>query len=1065
MKKLFYFPKKKMKNEKEDNEIIDFSKIFQSDYNNQEHFPEKYYKEKIKSKENLCKILKTNDEKGINENEIEINKWRLEKYGNNKIPPEEKLSIINFILECFEDQTLQVLLISAIISLVIGLIKDGIKTGWIEGSAIFFAIFIVCGISSYLNYNEQKKFQELNHENKIKNVIVVRNGIKKIINYENLMVGDILILNIGDIINVDGLFINDKNNVNNYILVDESSANGESDLIKKTEDFSIEINNNNKEIYNTPILLSGTKIIDGNGKMIVCSIGMNSFIGRNKQLLKTERTKEENLTPLKKQLTNLSNLIGNFGYISGIIIGISIILKDIITKYINNKNLIDKDSINIVINGFILSITIIVVAIPEGLPMAVAIALAYSLEKMKNEHNLVKNLNSSETMGNVNNICTDKTGTLTKGLMQVDSLFVFNQDINIKYLKQFNHLFLQNIFQNIFFNILVVEGENEKNEKILNGDMTEKALYNFLKSSGFDVNREKDIKYILPFKSENKFMVSICKNNNSDDYNIYVKGAYEIIKDFITEVRNINNEVENFDKNEQIISNKIDEYTNDSKRTIIFASKKITSEELISKELIYKEKNLLFFQEFLNNLTLELIIGIRDPIREDVPESIKKCKKAGITIRMITGDNINTALSISKDCGIITESEKEEALRIKKEISKLLSLKNQKIKNNNNNRNHLSEFNTIKSNDFESPIALEGNEFRILSGNIKKEMNPKTKKMKISLNNIELFKKTIERLKIICRATPEDKFLLVYGLKKLNNIIAVTGDGTNDAQALKQSHIGFSMGIKGTDISKEASDIILLDDSFSSIITALKYGRNVYDSIRKFIQFQLTTNLVAVFMSLLGGIILNDSPLNCIQMLWVNLIMDSFASLSLSTESPSEKLLERKPYKLNENILTKFMIWNILSQAIFQISILTFILFYGDILFHVQSDRNLSHFEWNENNGFHFTIFFNIFVFMQVFNSINARKLKKNENVFEGIFNNFYYIFVQSFIVFGQIIIVTFGGRAVRTKRLTLYQHLLCISISSLTLIFGFLVKKIMWNVDDDDNNNSVNDKQKEKKD
>ena len=208
-----------------ENEIIDFSNIFQSDYNNTEHSSELYYKKIIKSTNNLCKLLKTNKEKGISENEKEINKWRIEKYGNNKIEPEEKLSILNFILECFEDQTLKVLLISAIISLIIGLIKDGIKTGWIEGSAIFFAIFIVCGISSYLNYNEQKKFQELNHENKIKNVIVIRDGIKKIINYENLMVGDILLLKIGDIINEDGLFISDSNNINNYILVDESSTN------------------------------------------------------------------------------------------------------------------------------------------------------------------------------------------------------------------------------------------------------------------------------------------------------------------------------------------------------------------------------------------------------------------------------------------------------------------------------------------------------------------------------------------------------------------------------------------------------------------------------------------------------------------------------------------------------------------------------------------------------------------------------------------------------------------------------------------------------------------------
>ena len=1036
-----------------ENDIIDFSNIFQSDYNNSEHSSELYYKKIIKNTDNLCKLLKTNKEKGISENEKEINKWRIEKYGNNKLEPEEKLSILNFILECFEDQTLKVLLISAIISLIIGLIKDGIKTGWIEGSAIFFAIFIVCGISSYLNYNEQKKFQELNHENKIKNVIVIRDGIKKIINYENLMVGDILILNIGDIINEDGLFISDSNNNDNYILVDESSSNGESDLVKKTEYFSIEKNDIlNKEIYTTPILLSGTKIIDGNGKMIICSIGINSFTGRNKQLSKSDRNKNENLTPLKKQLIDLSEIIGNFGYISAIIIGLSIIIKDIITKYIKNKKFFDNESIDVIINAFILSITIIVVAIPEGLPMAVAIALAYSLEKMKNENNLVKNLNSSETMGNVNNICTDKTGTLTKGLMEVDSFYLFNKDF--KYLDIGNNDLISEdsrnwIFKNIFCNILVVEGENEKKEKILNGDMTEKALYNFLKDNGFDVNKEKNIKYILPFKSENKYMISIC-DNKDNTYNIYIKGAYEIIKDYITKVRNINFTEENFNQNEKIITEKINEYTNDSKRTIIFTSKKITKEELNKIEKNHIEKNIKFFEEFLHNLTLEIIIGIRDPIREDVPLSIKKCIDAGITVRMITGDNINTALSISKDVGIITNEEKEKAIIIKNQISNLLKIK--KTKNEK-----------ITENEFENPIALDGNEFRNLIGTISKIYDSKKKKTKIKIENIDLFKKVTKNLKIISRATPEDKFLLVFGLKKLNNIIAVTGDGTNDAQALKQSHIGFSMGIKGTDISKEASDIILLDDSFSSIITALKYGRNVYDSIRKFIQFQLTVNLVAVFMCFIGGILLKDSPLNSIQMLWVNLIMDSFASLSLATENPSEDLLKRKPYKLGERILNNFMIWNILSQGFFQIFILWVILFYGDIIFNVESDRNLEHFEWNDKNGFHFTIFFNIFVFMQVFNSINARKLKRNENVFDGLFNNYYYIIVQLFIIIGQVILVTFGGRAVRTKRLSLYQHFICILIASLTLVVGFFTKKIMWNVDDDDDSKFIEMKIKEK--
>jgi len=250
------------------------------------------------------------------------------------------------------------------------------------------------------------------------------------------------------------------------------------------------------------------------------------------------------------------------------------------------------------------------------------------------------------------------------------------------------------------------------------------------------------------------------------------------------------------------------------------------------------------------------------------------------------------------------------------------------------------------------------------------------------------------------------------------------------------------MGIRGTDIAKDAADIVLLDDSFSSIVTACKYGRNVYDCIRKFVQFQLTTNVVAVFMTFLGGIILKDSPLNAIEMLWVNLIMDSFASLALATEKPNDELLNRKPYSRDADILTPMMKLNIISQALFQIIILTVILFYGDVMFNVPSDRELEHYMWNNVNGYHFTLFFDIFVFMQVCNSINARKLSKTEyNVFSGILGNWYYIFIQSFILFGQIMIVTFGGRAVRVQRLTIKQHLQCLGIASLTLICGFFVK------------------------
>ena len=961
----------------------------------------------------------------------------------------------------FRRSTLKILLISSIISLIIGLLKEGLKTGWIEGSAIFGAVFIVTAISSSLNYNEQLQFQKLKAENQKKKVIVIRNGIEKEIDDEELLVGDLLVLKIGEIITVDGIFVS-----NNFIITDESAINGESDLIKKTSNFSSEFKNGVTNFV-CPLLISGTQIMEGQGMMIVCAVGNKSFNGRNRELLSkdNESNSEENLTPLKKQLNDLADLIGKFGYIMAALIGGVIILKDISLKIYNKESIFVSSTLDTIINAFILAITVIVVAIPEGLPMAVAISLAYSLGQMKKEKNLVKNLNSSETMGNVNNICTDKTGTLTKGQMVVESFWFKGKDYKANEFQNLSRQEKKLFCENICNNITVVETTDINGNLVLNGDMTEKALYNYMIENGYDkknilnynpdgINKEK---YVLNFNSDNKFMCTLIKES-AYYYKLYLKGAHEIVFPLLTTIRSGSTVYEMFNKYKEEVSKIIQKYSKQSKRTLIFASKKISIKEFNNANQIFKEKNVEFFKSLYKNLNFEYLIGIRDQLRSEVPHSVEMCHKAGITVRMVTGDNIITALAISKDSNIINEDQFNEALE---DIDKFRNICNSIIRpkrnyssNNILNKdpsNNISDktLDDIAKSDFDSPIALEGEQFRLLSGNLTKNYDPNTHKIKnITLNDIEMFKKITKRLKVIARATPEDKFLLVFGLKQLGNIIAVTGDGTNDAPALKEAHVGFAMGIRGTDIAQQAADILLLDDSFSSIITACKFGRNVYDSIRKFVQFQLTTNIVAVFMTLLGGLILKDSPLNAIQMLWVNLIMDSFASLALATEKPSNKLLERKPYKRDSSILTPFMKANILSQGIFQILILLFIIFKGDKLFGVNSDRELEHYEWNKEHGYHFTIFFDVFVFLQVFNSINARKLNQKEiNIFEGIKDNIYYILVQSFIILGQIIIVTFGGRAVRTQPLSILQHFFCALIASLSLGVGYCVKLIPFDM------------------
>ena len=1047
-------------NNNENPDYIDFSSLFQSNYSSNIKQTEEEYKSLINSPENLCKILRTNLKRGISTNNKVDMEWRTKTFGTNKLPPDKPLRIIDFILECFEDPTLKVLLVSAIISLIIGLLKEGLKTGWIEGSAIFGAVFIVTAISSSLNYNEQLQFQKLKAENQKKKVLVIRNGIEKEIDDEELLVGDLLVLKLGEIITVDGVFVS-----NNFIITDESAINGESDLIKKTANFSSEFKNGVTNFV-CPLLISGTQIMEGQGMMIVCAVGNKSFNGRNRELLSkdSESNSEENLTPLKKQLNDLADLIGLFGYVMAALIGGVIVLKDIIIKIYYRENIFVSSTLDTIINAFILAITVIVVAIPEGLPMAVAISLAYSLGQMKKEKNLVKNLNSSETMGNVNNICTDKTGTLTKGQMVVESFWFKGKDYKANDFQNLSKQEKKLFFENICNNITVVETTDINGNLVLNGDMTEKALYNYMIDNGYDkkniLNNQENInkeKYVLNFNSDNKFMCTLIRES-AYYYKLYLKGAHEKVFPLLTTIRSGSTVYEMFDKYKEEVSKIIQKYSKQSKRTLIFASKKISIKEFNNANQSFKEKNVEFFKSLYKNLNFEYLIGIRDQLRAEVPHSVEMCHKAGITVRMVTGDNIITALAISKDSNIINEDQFNEALE---DIDKFRNICNSIIRpkrnyssNNILNKdpsNNISDktLDDIVKSDFDSPIALEGEQFRLLSGNLTKNYDPETHKIKnITLNDIEMFKKITKRLKVIARATPEDKFLLVFGLKQLGNIIAVTGDGTNDAPALKEAHVGFAMGIRGTDIAQQAADILLLDDSFSSIITACKFGRNVYDSIRKFVQFQLTTNIVAVFMTLLGGLILKDSPLNAIQMLWVNLIMDSFASLALATEKPSNKLLERKPYKRDSSILTPFMKANILSQGIFQILILLFIIFKGDKLFGVNSDRELEHYEWNKEHGYHFTIFFDVFVFLQVFNSINARKLNQKEiNIFEGIKDNIYYILVQSFIVLGQIILVTFGGRAVRTQPLSIFQHFVCALIASLSLGVGYCVKMIPFDM------------------
>ena len=467
-------------------ENIDMSKIFNNEYNTSEHGSEKFFKEHLKNVEYVGQLFRTDFEHGLSSSNKQDLEWRERKWGNNHLPPEKENSILEHIINCFEDPTLRVLLVASIISLIIGVAKDGLKTGWIEGTAIIFAVFLVVSISSYMNYQEMEQFLKLSRENKLKKVLVIRDGMEKEISIEDILVGDILKLRIGDIINVDGFVFGDAK-----VGMDESPVTGESDIMWKVNNFE-----SKGQRYSCPFVFSGSQVVDGYGNMVVAAVGDKTFEGQNKQLLNSSGKKKKegeegddddeggddaNLTPLKKQLNDLSNLIGDLGYLFAILIGCVLFLKEMIINLLNGNSIFTMYTIDVLVNAFIIAVTVIVVAIPEGLPMAVTIAFAFSVNKMKIEHNLVKHLDKSEAMGNVNNVCTDKTGTLTLGVMRIAAFFVEDEDIRLNKAKVQDENLRDLIWNCIYKNITCVETTNEKGEKVLNGDMTEKALFTYLK--------------------------------------------------------------------------------------------------------------------------------------------------------------------------------------------------------------------------------------------------------------------------------------------------------------------------------------------------------------------------------------------------------------------------------------------------------------------------------------------------------------------------------------------------------------------------------------------------------
>ncbi|KAI8090785.1 PMCA-type calcium-translocating P-type ATPase [Thamnidium elegans] len=920
----------------------------------------------------ICEKLKTNpsvglstDEGSSNSNETAFHD-RQQYFGRNVLPEAKTKTFLELLFAAYNDKTLIMLSIAALVSLAVGIWEDYSprhpedepRVGWVEGTAIIVAVLAVILTNAVNDYQKEAQFKKLNAKKEDRTLKVLRNGREQQISVYDINVGDILMLEPGDIIPVDGLFLQGHN-----LACDESSATGESDTMKKKPDGDC-------------FILSGSKVLEGVGKAVVIAVGENSFFGKT---MMTMRSGEAEGTPLQMKLDTLAEQIAKLGFAAAITMLIALVIKYFVTAFLAPEFPPGADIAAAMISIVIQAITIIVVAVPEGLPMAVTMALAFATTQMLKDSNLVRVLAACETMGNATAICSDKTGTLTQNKMTVTHGTLAQQEFNSQQeikpwsKKVDNQKVLPLVFESIALNSNAFEDKNEKGQIEFVGSKTECALLGFSKSLGSnyeDLRHDAKIEKVFPFASKRKTMTTIIKikensafTSSQDDYRIYVKGASEIVlgtcESYIDEdgeQHKLTKEVT--EKCNSIIS----DYADQALRTIAVAYRDISKRRF--KKVSDEEPP-------LDELTLIGIFGIMDPLRPGVVESVAAFRDAGVFVRMITGDNINTAKAIARNAGILTKG----------------------------------------------GLAMTGPELRAMSP--------------------EEQRKVIPRLQVLARSSPTDKCVVVTRLQEQEQVVGMTGDGTNDGPALKLADVGFSMGIAGTEVAKEASDIILMDDNFNSILKALLWGRAVNDGVRKFLTFQLTVNIAAVVLSFISAISSEnaESILSAVQLLWVNLIMDTLAALALATEPPTQDLLHRKPISKNAHLINFRMAKMILGQAIFQIIINLIAIYLGPRIFDLG--------ETTYDQAVLRTMVFNIFVFLQVFNEINCRRIDNTINVFKDMFDNWIFIAIQVVVVLGQYCIVTFGGIAFKTVPLNGEQWFITVLIGSLSIPIGTIIRLI----------------------
>lgn len=857
---------------------------------------------------------------------------RLRVYKDNRLPEKKGKSLLQLMWITYNDKVLILLSAAAVVSLAVGLYQTfGIthepgeaKVEWVEGVAIIVAIAIVVIVGSLNDYQKERQFAKLNKKKQDRNVRVIRSGKTMEVSVFDITVGDVVHLEPGDLVPVDGVLIDGFN-----VKCDESQATGESDIIRKraAEDVYNAIENGDELKKMDPFIQSGARIMEGVGTFMCTSTGVYSSYGKTLMAL----NEDPEMTPLQAKLNVIATYIAKLGGAAGLLLFIVLFIEFLVRlpKLGPEVNAAEKGQM--FLNIFIVVVTIIVVAVPEGLPLAVTLALAFATTRMLRDHNLVRHLKACEVMGNATTICSDKTGTLTQNKMQIvagsigtshrfggtrpstsDSdeeaspIDTSDQISASEFASMLSAPVRELLLKSIALNSTAFEGDVD-GENTFIGSKTETALLLFARAHlGMGpVSEEREnakVLQLIPFDSGRKCMGIVVQLPNGKA-RLYVKGASEIILSKCNEILRDpaadSTLTAMTEENIKTINNIIESYAKRSLRTIGISYKEFDAWPPLGVRRVEAGRDEVKFEDIFYNMAFLGVVGIQDPLRDGVFDAVRLCQKAGVVVRMVTGDNKITAESIAKECGILQPNS----------------------------------------------IVMEGPEFRNLSKFEQEQIIPK--------------------LHVLARSSPEDKRILVKRLKDKGETVAVTGDGTNDAPALKMADVGFSMGIAGTEVAKEASAIILMDDNFTSIVKALKWGRAVNDAVKRFLQFQLTVNVTAVVLTFVTAVSSGEesSVLTAVQLLWVNLIMDTLAALALATDPPQDSVLDRKPEPKGSSIISPTMWKMILGQAVYQLAI-TFLLYYGSPkgILPLPGDDDVPPRDQIE------TLVFNTFVWMQIFN-------------------------------------------------------------------------------------------------